>query len=260
VDDPTRILRAVRFEQRFGFRIEARTLELLRQALSLLDRISGDRVRHELDLILAEPRLAQILARLAELGVLAAIHPALVWDEWLQARLQRLLALDNETMPTDLLQAFNSLERKKLLYLLWMLRLAPGLATSLMARLKFTSEMRKLVQSAVELWRELPALVEQKPSVITARLDEALLPALVGVYVASESEQVQGMLTAYLTRWRKITPRTDGHSLRARGLAPGPRYKEILQELRAAWLDGEIQSDEQEQERLESLLAQAASR
>ncbi len=260
VDDPTRILRAVRFEQRFGFRIETRTLELLRQALSLLDRISGDRIRHELDAILAEPRLAQILARLAELGVLTAIHPALVWDEWLQVRLQRLLSLEDESMPADLLQAFNSLERKKLLYLLWMLRLAPGHAASLMARLKFTAEMRKLVQSAVELWGELPALAGQKPSVITARLDDAPLPALVGVYIASESEQVRGALITYLTRWRKISPHTDGHALRARGLPPGPRYKEILQELRSAWLDGEIQSEEQEQLRLELLLAQAISR
>jgi tRNA nucleotidyltransferase (CCA-adding enzyme) len=260
VDDPTRILRAVRFEQRFGFRIEIRTLELLREALTLLDRISGDRIRHELDLILAEPRLAQILARLGELGVLAALHPALVWDDWLQERLQRLLSLENQAMPDDLLQAFNSLERKKLVYLLWTLRLAPGHASSLMARLKFSAEMRKLVQSACELWRELPALVEQKISLITARLDDVHPPALVGLYVASESERVQAVLAAYLTRWCKIMPYTDGHALRARGLAPGPRYKEILHELRAAWLDGEIQSEQQEQQRLEQLLVQADMR
>ena len=46
VDDPTRILRAIRFEQRFGYKIGDRTLELLTAALPLLDRVSGDRLRH----------------------------------------------------------------------------------------------------------------------------------------------------------------------------------------------------------------------
>ncbi len=260
VDDPTRILRAVRFEQRFGFRIETRTLELLREALSLLDRISGDRIRHELDQVLVEPNVAQILARLAELGVLPAIHTDLGWDTWLEERLHRLLSLDTGALLPDLQQAYNSLERKKLVYLLWMLRLPPGRAGSLMARLKFSAEMRMLVQSACELWRELPELASRKPSAITRRLDDVPLPALVGLYLASDTPQVQDMLITYLAHWRKVMPRTDGHALRARGLAPGPLYKDILRELRDAWLDGEIQTDEQEQQRLERLLAQAAER
>jgi len=69
VDDPTRMLRAVRFEQRFGFQIEPRTLELLREALSLLDRVSGDRIRHELNYMLAEPKAGAMFDRLAALGL-----------------------------------------------------------------------------------------------------------------------------------------------------------------------------------------------
>ncbi|HEY5671279.1 MAG TPA: CBS domain-containing protein, partial [Anaerolineales bacterium] len=72
VDDPTRMLRAVRFEQRFGFRIEQRTLELLIEAIPLLERVSGDRIRHELDHILIEERAVEMLARLSELKLLVA--------------------------------------------------------------------------------------------------------------------------------------------------------------------------------------------
>jgi tRNA nucleotidyltransferase (CCA-adding enzyme) len=54
VEDPTRMLRAVRFEQRLGFRIEPRTEELIDSALGLLDRVSSERIRHELYLILRE--------------------------------------------------------------------------------------------------------------------------------------------------------------------------------------------------------------
>ncbi len=86
IDDPTRMLRAVRLEQRLGFAIEARTLELMQQAMPLLDRVSGERLRDELALVLDEACAGAILTRLQALGLLSAIHPALDWDAWLEAR------------------------------------------------------------------------------------------------------------------------------------------------------------------------------
>ena len=80
VDDPTRLLRAVRFEQRFHFQIEARTRELMEQARPLLKQVTGSRLRHELDLILDEPQAVDMLARLSQLGLLSAIHPDLGWS------------------------------------------------------------------------------------------------------------------------------------------------------------------------------------
>ncbi len=96
VEDPTRILRAVRFEQRFGFSIDPRTEELIADALDLLDRVSAERVRHELELILAEAEPERAFARLAELGVLSRLHPELKCDAWLvgkAAELRSTLAL-----------------------------------------------------------------------------------------------------------------------------------------------------------------------
>ena len=75
VDDPTRMLRAVRFEQRFSFSIEGRTCDLLLEALSLIGQISGDRIRHELDHIMDEDERVRMLDRLSELGMLKEIHP-----------------------------------------------------------------------------------------------------------------------------------------------------------------------------------------
>ncbi len=88
VDDPTRMLRAVRFEQRFGFKIEERTLQLLKEAKPLIERVSGDRIRHELDHILDEQQAEQMLTRLDELGLLSAIHPDLTWEDWIRSRFE----------------------------------------------------------------------------------------------------------------------------------------------------------------------------
>ncbi|MFQ5408308.1 MAG: CBS domain-containing protein, partial [Anaerolineales bacterium] len=77
VDDATRMLRAARLEQRLGFTIGPRTEDLIGRALPLLQRVSGDRIRSEIELIFEEDEPERALQRLDALGVLAAIHPAL---------------------------------------------------------------------------------------------------------------------------------------------------------------------------------------
>src|SRR5262249_2529688 len=86
IEDPTRILRAVRFEQRFGFTIEARTAQLIDDARNLLDKVSGQRLRHELDLIFSEAEPERALGRLQQLGVLEKIQSSLDVDGWLEQK------------------------------------------------------------------------------------------------------------------------------------------------------------------------------
>jgi len=83
VEDPTRILRAVRFEQRFGFKIGKQTLDLIREALKLdlLSHTTGSRIWHELKCIFLETNPAGIIERLNELSVLKSFYPALKWDK-----------------------------------------------------------------------------------------------------------------------------------------------------------------------------------
>ena len=78
-DDATRILRAVRYQARFGFRLEESTLDLLCSDVSYLDRISGTRIRHEVERVFDEAEPERPLSRLEELGVLRAIHPNLAF-------------------------------------------------------------------------------------------------------------------------------------------------------------------------------------
>ncbi|RME42156.1 MAG: CBS domain-containing protein, partial [Caldilineae bacterium] len=90
VEDPTRILRAIRLEQRLGFHLGRRTLEHLQNALDLLPRVSADRIFAELAYTLQEEEPEKALLRLDALGVLRTIHPDLHAGDWFAGRCRLL--------------------------------------------------------------------------------------------------------------------------------------------------------------------------
>ncbi|HNB51052.1 MAG TPA: CBS domain-containing protein [Anaerolineales bacterium] len=256
VDDPTRMLRAVRFEQRFGFQIEPRTLELIQAALAsqdgssatLLERVSGDRIRHELDHMLEESKGMAMLTRLDELGLLKAIHPDLPWNESLAAQLATLpktlpgpewsLGAEVKGIPT----------LRGVTYIAWLTRITAPQLTSIAERLKLPQSLTTILLAVHDLHADLPALCNAgtPPSQVTARLDKVPALGLYGCFVMCANERLRACIFQYITHWQHIHPHTDGNTLRATGLRPGPAYAEILATLRAAWLDGKITSLEEE--------------
>jgi tRNA nucleotidyltransferase (CCA-adding enzyme) len=252
VDDPTRMLRAARFEQRFQFQIEGRTLELLKEAQSLLERVSGDRIRHEFDHIFEDEAAGKIMERLHELGLLEAIHPALIWDAWLG---EKLKLIPVNAPPEDWeLETTGSLLKRQLSYCLWLLRLDVKTAQQINKRLKLSASLTGTIIDACKLWQALPEIVGETASK-AAKFLEGLSPlARFAVYLACDDPVCKDQLYSYATRWRRITPTIDGHALKKRGIPPGPIYRIILERLRAAWLDGEINSADEENQLLELLL------
>lgn len=254
VDDPTRMLRAVRFEQRFIFRIEPRTLELMLAAKTLLDRVSGDRIRHEIDHILDESRRIAILDRLSDLSLLAAIHPALPWDSWLRTHLSALPArLPDEDWQLDAEEGKSEFTRN-LAYTIWFIRLAPDESQAIMRRLKFPAGLRRILLAAGDLWRAASDIVLLPPSAVTRQLEEYPPLARYAVHLAADDPQVRDRLERFTHTWQFIVPLTDGHSLRALGIPPGPVYREILDLLRTAWLDGRINTPAEESDLLHQIL------
>ena len=255
MDDPTRILRAVRLEQRFEFHIEDRTLELLNEAIPLLDRVSGERIRSEFDTIFNEPKFAGIMARLQSLGLLEAIHPAMVWDSWLAARFEAIKCFE----PLDSWRLEEPPEREFLYYAVWLFRLTPQEADGVGRRLRFPSAVLRDILQTVELNRFLQSLAETPaPSTVVARLDDVQKRALIASCLALQDlPMVCQILEKYFMEWRFIQPKADGEALRAMELPQGPIYGEILWKLRAAWLDGEIRDEEQENALLEAIVKEA---
>ena len=255
VDDPTRMLRAVRFEQRFGFSIEQRTLELLSEAIPLLEKVSGDRIRHELDHILIEECAPEMIARLSELNLLKAIHPRLLWDEWFAKRLGSALTATPEPEWNILPEVDIQAMRTDLAYILWMLRMPLPVVRQVTSRLKFSAELSRTVLATRQVWEDLPALVGAPPSTAVDRLEGAPLLALYAVYLASDQVEWRDLIMNYVTRWKGVRPTINGHDLRARGLPPSPAYKTILKSLRDAWLDGRVKNEAQEANLLEELIS-----
>jgi tRNA nucleotidyltransferase (CCA-adding enzyme) len=254
VDDPTRLIRAVRFEQRFAFQIEERTRQLMAEAHPMVRHVSGDRLRHELNLVLAEQHPQAMLVRLDELGLLSAIHPALTWPAMLNPVLER--ALHGEPAPGwDLPERMGNLTlRQALAYLVWLLHSAPDVGQLTSTRLRLPGDLTSALAAAHKAQLDLPALKSARPSLITARLDQVPVPALYAVFLSSSDAELCALLETYVKTWRRVWPVTDGNILREMNLQPGPHYRTLLSTLRAAWLDGEVHTPQEEQELLTTLI------
>jgi tRNA nucleotidyltransferase (CCA-adding enzyme) len=254
IDDPTRMLRAIRFEQRFDFQLGVRTRELMGEALPLLGKLSGQRIRHELDLILDEARAVEIFTRLQELGLLEAISPALAPDPQLAARLTAALASPPPAEFGKMPKIGNLSQRRALGYLVWLLPLSAKKLRVAIKRLRFRAALENALTAAHQLRDDLPALRDASPSRLTLRLERVPPLAVYALSLCLADESLRRTIGQYLTEWRHIHPRTTGDDLKARGLKPGPRYKEILSRLRFAWLDGEVTNEKEESRLLEKLL------
>jgi tRNA nucleotidyltransferase (CCA-adding enzyme) len=262
VEDPTRMLRAARLEQRLGFKIEERTEELIGNALGLLDRVSGDRIRNELYLVFQEEEPEKVLSRLDDLGVLAQIHPPLKCDDWLAEKFRLL----REAHPSLFFQ--KSLEPRAklasggnrpspLAYLaLLAFRLTAEETESLIKRLKLRSGDAKILRDVSKLKTLLPRLEERLPPSAIYHLLERYSPqALSILWVATDSKQAREKIELYYRDLRYIEPEINGEHLKRMGLEPGPIFGEILRALLDARLDGNVSTLEEEEALVKWLIA-----
>ncbi|MEA4930817.1 MAG: CBS domain-containing protein [Anaerolineaceae bacterium] len=251
VDDATRMLRAVRFAERFNFEIEPQTLSLIEGSLPLLAEISGARLTHEFDLIFNERNAPEMLRRLGLLGILAAIDPALPWDD---ACLNRVslgltnLSLDGADLSTQ--------DKLLVIWCLWLKDLQTEALQAVGTRLRLSSRLIGWIGECRALWQLLPTLIGQRPSQITRDLEHFHPIPRRSVFAACDQEEQRQVLQTYEEVYRKVRPFTTGDDLRAFGLPPSPRYDIILSDLKRAWLDGELKSEDEEKAFLRQLLDQ----
>ncbi len=251
-DDATRLLRLYRFKIRYGFDIEAHTLDLVHAGLDYLKAISGERLRHELDLILQEPDPNAILGELDQAGILLAVHPALAVST------TAIAALKN-WQSTQLGSEWELDEQPKswLPMVLWFMQLdaKDEEVQELGERLALERDLRRAIEQVRAALAEQTEWLDAKASQAAVYLDKLLPLTRAALYLSLEGEAKQ-RLQAYMSNWQHLHPRANGESLKAMGLKEGPQYARILGSLRAAWVDGEITSADEERALLEHLVVE----
>jgi tRNA nucleotidyltransferase (CCA-adding enzyme) len=251
VDDPTRMLRAARLESRLGFHLDPRSEELIADGLPLLKRVSGDRIRHELEQIFKEPEPEQVLYRLDELGILAHIHPGLHCSEWLQGKCR--------TFREDPTPATWNLEPRDVTFLhlaLLTYWLDDTGLEEVISRLKVMRDDAEDLRLLYSLKQALPRLSRvRRPSAVYRLLQPYPARVLAAVWVATDHKRLQKHLLHYQAEWRLVETELTGDDLKAMGLRPSPLFGQLLEALRDARLDGKVSTREEEEALLKKLLA-----
>ena len=243
-DDPSRMLRAVRYEQRLGLQISDTTLSEMQSALAgrHADAVSGDRWRQEFQKIFEEPQAFKMLIRAIGLGVLAAIHPALS-----DSRPLAILAGEGGLAPSDFLAA-----------LAMPLSAADGDGVS--SRLNLPTDWARVVRDTIALQGILPEITgpSVSPSKVCSALEKLDADAIAAAARLSLDIQLASRLRRYLDVWRLVSPVLTGDDLLAMGVPPGSNVGEVLRELNSAKLDGLVGGEDEERALVNQIISRGS--
>lgn len=267
-DDPTRIFRAIRFEQRFGFRVERITMRLLIQAAStnLIQQLSGPRLQNEILLLLAEQDPGRAIFRLARLKLLRFLHRHLCYTR----NVRRVVSAVPKALAWWVRRFPDSPINRPIVYLMALSSgSSPAVVATMIRRLALSREQAKnLTAGGSRVDRIRKRLIDKgavRPSQVYRLLadfsDEALV-LLLAKQVAVQ-HGVRGRLSLLKRRLlanvknRAIETALTGRDLQAMGLKPGPQFKKFLDMLLNARLNGEVKTESEERELLQYVIQKA---
>lgn len=251
VEDPTRVLRAIRFEQRFDFHLNKHTQNLIKTAVNmkLFNRLTGERIYTELVLMLSEAEPLKVLKRMKDFDLLKFIHPSLKGT----AELERLFANIGETLTWFRLLYLDLKAEKWFVYFLGFFdRMKDAAAAEALERLAVPTRIRVRMLHARVRSREVLYLFYKEQEIPSSRIYDLLSPldveSILLMMAKAKKETARKYISLYLTHLRDVKVTITGDDLKKMGIPPGPRYKKILAELLDAKLDGAIKDREEELE------------
>ncbi len=233
IEDPTRIFRAIRYENRYGFRMDEHTARLARSCveMGLVGDLSSARLRDELTALLEEGEVAHSLPRLAELGAASAIHPHLAADDEAVRVFDRAreLARELDIGVPDWRLGLAVLAR----------RMSASEVSDWLDRLKVRRRDADLIAAAVAAGPRIAARLRGEPpapSEIVTMAEQFAPDAPLFALALDDSP----LLRRYFEELRHVRLDVAGAELAELGLGESPRVGEILAELRRRKLDGEL--------------------
>ena len=263
VEDPTRILRAIRFEQRFGFRIGKQTASLIRNAvqMGLIQKLWGHRFFHEIQLILMEDDPLPAIRRMAEFGVLPILSSKMHFDQ----KTEEFFSLLREVISWYELSFLDEPLERWWVYLLGLLSgLSPARLEEVWERLELTTGQQarilwtyEQVEAVLQRFLQLP---HWRPSDIYRALQPFKPEELLYLMARTQRDEVRKAISHYLHRYRHVNTELRGRDLKDLGLPTGPIYREILDRLLDAKLNGEVGNRQDELAFIERYYGELLSR
>ena len=249
VEDPTRVFRALRFEQRFGFSIGKLTSSLIDNAVKMdfFKRLAGKRVCTELKLILKEENPAPTILRLLDYDLLRVIHPEIK----IENDLRRLL--DNAKKVTDwhdLLFMDETYERWAVFFMTLIRHCDLNITHEICKHLTIAPRYAKMFgQGRISVEKRLSRL-EQRKRMSNAEVFNLLkafkTELILYMMVCTTSKMAKKRISQYHTQLRNIDITISGKDLLKMGLTPGPQFSHTLQAVLEAKLNGRVKTREDE--------------
>ncbi|MGB9803755.1 CBS domain-containing protein [Desulfofundulus sp.] len=248
IEDPIRLLRAVRFEQRYGFKIESQTLKLLQEAVrrEVLARVSTERLWEELKHILSEEKAGQMLERLHQLGMWDFVLPGVTYWE-----VQPVLHDLRKSMEILDGWGFPPGNEPWLCYVIAALHwTGRDNARKLCERYHLNKRQTEKVLVTLANWRQVLSRLCLRDGIRTSELARAvlLLPreAYPLMLTLLDEEWLKERFRQLLLLLRDNKPTVDGAYIKSLGYRPGPIFRRALEAVWQARLDGLVKSSDEE--------------
>ncbi len=249
IEDPTRAFRAIRFSERFGFKISKHTRNLIKTAvkINLFDRLSGSRLYDELNLLFLETEPLSAIKRLAELDLLKFIHPDLV----ITKPLEEIFEYIQETFAWFKLLFLEEELNKSHLFLIALFEVLKTKyeRERALQRLAVPQKAKKGIIESIEQSKatllKLRSTAWKEKDVYYA-LQPLSLQTILFSIAKTKAKKQKKALSLYLTTLRKLKPSLTGKDLKTMGYTPGPLFNKIFKTILEARLEGRVKSREEE--------------
>lgn len=250
IDDPTRIFRAVRFEQRYNFRIDEFTARLIRNAVQaeMFNKVSGPRLRTEIELLLKEKEPLKAIKRMKSLDELRFISPKIRFgapQEEYSRNVKKLISVYGNYFST-----IRPLDLWLVYFMIMIDRLNLSEALKVCGRFVMRRDDKLRIISEKKSEKKVMALLSSKKEIPPSRIYRILKPlspeTLLFIMAKRGDRLLKSRVKDFLAEYNGVYLSLKGDDLKRLGAQPGPCFTEILKKTLYAKIDGLISTRQEE--------------